>query len=68
MHCSHYPIRARRTMFLLRASSEYIPFPTMTYSNKHYDRFLHRAYSILSGEKNLYPDEYLLSGSKIKLP
>jgi len=53
-------------MSLLRAGGGYIPWPTMTYSNKHYDTFLQRAYSILSGEKNLYPDEHLLSGPKVR--
>ncbi len=51
VHCSRYPIRATRTISLLRAGGGYIPWPTMTYSNKHYDTFLQRAYSILSGEK-----------------
>ncbi|CAF4467014.1 unnamed protein product, partial [Rotaria magnacalcarata] len=60
-------------MSLLRAGGGYIPWPTMTYINKHYDTFLQRAYAILFGERNLYPDEHLLSGpkvtcSKCKLP
>jgi hypothetical protein len=46
VHCSRYPIRATRTMSLLRAGGEYTPWPAMTYSNKHYDIFLQRAYSI----------------------
>lgn len=66
VHCSRYPIRATKTMSLLRASGGYIPWPTMTYSNKHYDTFLQRASAILSGEKNLYPDENLLSASKVR--
>ncbi|CAF4265795.1 unnamed protein product, partial [Rotaria sordida] len=53
-------------MSLPRASGGYIPWPTMTYNNKHYDTFLQRTFSILSGEKNLNPDEHLLSGSKVK--
>ncbi|CAF1258107.1 unnamed protein product [Rotaria magnacalcarata] len=73
VHCSRYPICATKTMSLLRAGGGYIPWPTMTYSNKHYDTFLQRAYAILFGERNLYPDEHLLSGpkvtcSKCKLP
>ncbi len=66
VHCSRYPIRATRTMSLLRAGAGYTPWPTMTYSNKHYDIFLQRAYSILSGEKNLSPDEHLLSDPKVR--
>ncbi|UJR18766.1 hypothetical protein I4U23_005672 [Adineta vaga] len=66
IHCSRYPIRASKTLSLLRAGGGYIPWPTMTYSNKYYDTFLQRACSILCGEKNRYPDEHLLSGSKIK--
>ncbi|CAM4848066.1 unnamed protein product [Rotaria magnacalcarata] len=73
VHCSRYPICATKTMSLLRAGGGYIPWPTMTYSSKHYDTFLQRAYTILFGETNLYPDEHLLSGpkvtcSKCKLP
>ncbi|CAF3896338.1 unnamed protein product [Rotaria magnacalcarata] len=73
VHCSRYPICATKTMSLLRAGGGYIPWPTMTYINKHYDTFLQRAYAILFGERNLYPDEHLLSGprvtcSKCKLP
>ncbi|CAF1400768.1 unnamed protein product [Rotaria sordida] len=66
VHCPRYPIRATKTMSLLRAGGGYIPWPTMTYSNKHYDTFLQRTFSILSGEKNLNPDEHLLSRSKVK--
>ncbi|CAF1552235.1 unnamed protein product, partial [Didymodactylos carnosus] len=64
--CPRYPIRATKTISLLRAGGGYIPWPTMTFSNKHYDTFLQRTYSILSGEKNLYPDENLMTGSKVK--
>ncbi|CAF3383836.1 unnamed protein product [Rotaria sp. Silwood2] len=51
VHCSRYPIRSTKTISLLRAGGGYIPWPTMTYSNQHYDTFLQRSHSILSGEK-----------------
>ena len=35
VHCSRYPVRATRTMSLLRTGGGYIPWPTMAYSNKH---------------------------------
>ncbi|CAF2672397.1 unnamed protein product [Rotaria sp. Silwood2] len=47
-------------MSLRRAGGGYIPWPTITYSNKHCDTFLQRSYSILSGPK--------VRWSKCKLP
>ncbi|CAF3009840.1 unnamed protein product [Rotaria sp. Silwood2] len=61
VHCSRYPVRATKTISLLRAGGGDIPWPTMIYSNQHYDTFLQRSHSILSCEKNLYPDQNLLS-------
>ncbi|CAF1263946.1 unnamed protein product [Adineta ricciae] len=66
VHCSRFPVRASKTLSLLRAGGGYIPWPTMTYSNKCYDTFLQRAHSILCGEQNRFPDEHLPSGSKLK--
>ncbi|CAF4681134.1 unnamed protein product, partial [Rotaria sp. Silwood2] len=66
LHCSRYQIRATKTISLFRAGDGYISWPTMTYSNQHYHTFLQRSHSILSGQKNLYPDQNLLSGTKAR--
>ncbi|CAF3982317.1 unnamed protein product [Rotaria sordida] len=73
VHCSRHPVRAKKTIKLLRSSGNYLPWPQMTLNKYHYDTFLQRTHAILAGEKNTVPDQQLPSGptklcSACKLP
>jgi hypothetical protein len=63
IHCLRHPVRATKTVELLRSSGDYLPWPQMTLSKNHYDTFLQRTHAILAGEKNIIPDQQLPSGS-----
>ncbi|CAF1372468.1 unnamed protein product [Didymodactylos carnosus] len=73
IHCTRHPVRATKTVQLLRSSGDYLPWPQMTFSKYHYDTFLQRIHSILAAEENVVPDQQLPSGAtkrclKCKLP
>ncbi|CAF1154550.1 unnamed protein product [Rotaria sordida] len=64
IHCSRHPVRATKTVQLLRLSGDYLPSPQMILSKYHYDTFLQRTHSVLAGEKNSTPDQQLPSRPK----
>ncbi|CAF3281461.1 unnamed protein product [Rotaria sp. Silwood2] len=73
VHCSRHPVRAKKTIELLRSCGNYLPWPQMTLHKYHYDTFLQRTYALLAGENNAVPDQQLPSGptkhcSACKLP
>ncbi|CAF1556269.1 unnamed protein product, partial [Didymodactylos carnosus] len=73
IHCTRHPVRATKTVKLLRSGGDYLPWPQMTFSKYHYDTFLQQTYAILAGEKNIVPDQQLPSDrtkrcSECKLP